>query len=314
MLYQHLLDELKKRNMTESAHNETQNASTTNGSKSRRITASMFFKKSLKQEESSKADETIQRLQEENRKLRQELNDANSRIHELESAARETEFRQQREISPLSPAPTLVRSATAPLYTNTREGVEDRDDDGRGETIDDDSYDGFSVEVEAATAGFEMEVEELLQIEETDETDSTTGSACTIPTANDKKSNSNRKLRQRMKRSSSNRRSGEDAYLNYFSRRSPPLESITEIDTRRNSSPHDNNDYCDYGDDLTTTSDLTASVAGDELSIDGGSLMSGRRLPLYAMKSLLRISSAESSQSHAISFVPDDEPVLFGEI
>ena len=313
--------------MTQNTQTETQNASTTNNSKSRRITANMFFKKSLKQEEPSKADETVQRLEEENRKLRQELNDANSRIRELESelesesVTREHKLRQQRETSLLSSAQTFQRSATAPLYTtNTREGAEDRDDDGRGETstVDDESDDGFSVEVEASTAGFDLEIEDLLEMEETDEIHSTTGSACTIPTGNDKKSNSHRKLRHR-----SRRRSGGNAHLNYFSRRSPPLESITEINTtRRNGSSsstrENNNDYCDYGDDMTTTSDLTASVAGDELVSNHHdarkSLMSGRRLPLSAMKSLLRASSAESAQLHEISFVSDDEPFLFGEI
>lgn len=317
--------------MTQNTHTETQNASTTNGSKPRRITASMFFKKALKQEESTspKADETIQRLEEENRKLRQELNDANSRIHELESesesVARENKLHQQREIPLLSSAQALLRSTTAPLYTmNAREGAEDRDDDDRGETssfVDDESCDGLSVEVEAATVGFDLVIDDLLEMEEMDEIESTTGSACTIPTGNDKKSKFHRKLRHR-----SRRRGGGNAHLNYFSRRSPPLESITEIDTtRRNSSsssPRDSSNYYDYGDDMTTTSDLTASVAGDDLvqshhDARKSSLMSGRRLPLSAMKSLLRASSAESAQSaqfHEISFVLDNEPVLYGEI
>jgi hypothetical protein len=275
----------------------------------------MFFKKALKQEEatSPKADETIQKLEEENRKLRQELNDANSRIHELESesesVARENKLHQQREIPLLSSAQALLRSTTAPLYTmNAREGAEDRDDDDRGETssfVDDESCDGLSVEVEAATVGFDLVKDDLLELEEMDEIESTTGSACTIPTGNDKKSKFHRKLRHR-----SRRRGGGNAHLNYFSRRSPPLESITEIDTtRRNSSsssPRDSSNYYDYdyGDDMTTTSDLTASVAGDDLvqshyDARKSSLMSGRRLPLSAMKSLLRA---------------DNEPVLYGEI
>jgi hypothetical protein len=302
MLYQHLLPLTKRKLNDNTNHTDTQSVSSTAGSNARRIAANMFFKKSLKQDVASKG-ETLQRLQDENRRLRQELKDAKSRIRELESAARVDQLQREE---------TTSSSKPSPLPSNAQESIEYRDDDGGGEDIVDESGD-FGVEVEATTTGSQIKGEVL---DTASDMHSTTSSARTIPTGNDLKSNLHRRqkeLRQQLRRSKSSigrRYSGEDAYLNYFSRLSTPLESITEIDTRRNVL-RDDDDY----DIASTTSDITASVASstmlDDESIDSFSLMSGRMLPLRAMKSLLRVSS---DQSDAISFVPDDETVLFGEI
>lgn len=296
--------------------NEIQN-STSSGFKARRSKASMFFKKAMRQDESIK-DETIERLQEEKRKLRQELNKAYSRIRELELLT----TRPNEQSMALSANQTAVSSEAELLYAS--EGVENRDDDSGHEDIDDE-IDGFSVEVAAITRGSTIQGE-FLDIE--NEIYSTAPSAQTVPTGNDKNSNFQRRehqLRQRLRRgdsstssksSGSNSRRGEDAFLDYFSRRnSPPLESITEIETRTCLS------YDDDDDMASTTSELTASVASsamlaDERFFGGGSLMSGKRIPLSAMKSLMRISSAESSEAESASglFVQDGEQVLFGEI
>jgi len=292
---------LKSRNskMTNDTHVETQNASTV-GSKARRITASMFFKKASKQEEQLK-DETIRKLQEENNKLRQELVDANSRIRKLESAERENR----------SPSP---KSTSDPSETETlaaREFVEHRDDDGWFEDIDD-NCDDFSVEVEAITVASSTGHELFNKYD--DETQSTTSSVCTTPTGNDKISNFQRRqhqIRDRLRRSTSNSSRGEKAHLNYFFRRSNPLEKASEMNTRRSLL----DDSSSVDSVASVTSDFSASfdssLVHDDKSADGRTLMSGRMLPLHAMKSLLRASSAESD---AVSFVPDNEPVLFGEI
>jgi len=304
--------------MTNDTNVETQNASTV-ASKARRITASMFFKKASKQEEQLK-DETIRKLQEENNKLRQELVDANSRrlqgennklrqelvdansrIRKLESAERENR----------SPSP---KSTSDPSETETlaaREFVEHRDDDGWFEDIDD-NCDDFSVEVEAITVASSTGHELFNKYD--DETQSTTSSVCTTPTGNDKISNFQRRqhqIRDRLRRSTSNSSRGEKAHLNYFFRRSNPLEKASEMNTRRSLL----DDSSSVDSVASVTSDFSASfdssLVPDDKSADGRTLMSGRMLPLHAMKSLLRASSAESD---AVSFVPDNEPVIFGEI
>ena len=282
---------------------ETQNTSAA-GFKARRIAASNFFKKALKKEELSK-DEIIRKLKDENRQLRQELNDANSRIRELESAASET---QTREIV-ISPS-IEISSVPSNIETlRSSKSFEKRDDEVSGEEIDGDS-DVFSVEVSAVSMG---SINQQESFDHGDEIQSISASACTIPTGNDKRSKSQRRqqeFQQKFRRSSSRRSRGEDAYLNYFSRRSQPLESITEVHKRSLL------DDSESGDEIeSATSDLSMSIDSssfeDDDATDASSLMSGRRIPLRAMKSLLRISSTDSD---ALSYIQDDEPVLFGEI
>lgn len=294
------MPEQMKAKLSDSSDSESQRSnSTTPGSKARRK-ASMLFKKVLKQGDESHKDEAMKKLQSENRKLRQELEDANSRIRELELLNRAQEKRLLEFAQP-TPNPSMEELHYTP------EGIEYRDDEGEK---------SFSVEVAAITRGNSVQGE-FLDIE--NEVHSTAPSAKTIPTGNDKKSNQQRKqhlMRQKLRRSNSNSSGssrsfhGEDAYLDYFSRRnSPPLESITEVETRPS--------YFEYDDISSATSELTASVSslGDEESIGSSTLMGGRRVSLYTMKSLLRISSERSEKSDTISFLPADENgVLFGEI
>ncbi len=305
MVNPNLLEQIKakmpeqmKAKLSDSSDSESQRSnSTTPGSKARRK-ASMLFKKVLKQGDESHKDGAVKKLQSENRKLRQELEDSNTRIRELELLNRAQE---QRLLTFVQPTPNPSMESYTP------EGMEYRDDEGEK---------SFSVEVAAITRGNSVQGE-FLDIE--NEIHSTAPSAKTVPTGNDKKSNQQRKqhlMRQKLRRSNSNSSGssrsfqGEDAYLDYFSRRnSPPLESITEVETRPS--------FFEYDEISSATSELTASVSsmGDEESIGSSSLMGGRRVSLYTMKSLLRISSERSEKSDTISFLPADENgVLFGEI
>jgi len=303
VLQQFLL--VTKGKMTENSNQtETQNTSTA-GFKASRMSASKFFKKALKKEELSK-DETIRRLQDENRELRQELKDANTRIRELESAAVSNQPRE----SVMAPLRELTSVPSTIKTRISRNSLEHRDDDVGGEGIDDES-DVFSVEVEAETMGAVIK-HEIFDNE--DEVHSISSSARTIPTGNDKISKFQRRqqeFRQKLRRSSSIRNRGDEAHLNYFSRRSPPLERITEINTRKNLL----DDTSSGEDSVSTTSDLSMSISSsmllDDEATDAMSLMSGRKVPLRTMKSLLRISSTDSD---TFSYVQDDEQVLFGEI
>jgi len=300
--------------MPDNSDNDTQYSNTsTPGAKARRK-ATMFIKKAFKHGDSdSQKEEAMKMLKEENRKLKQQLQAANSRIRQLELFNRAQSERLSDYAKP-TPIPF-------PDVQYTAEGTEYRDDDDGSEESKDPA-DSFSVEVAAITRGSKVQGE-FLDIE--NEIHSTAPSAKTIPAGNDKKSKQQRRqhqMRQKLRQSnsscsnsnSSRSFQGEDAYLDYFSRRSsPPMESITEIETIPSY-------FEDYYDMASTTSELTASVAsstmGDEESIDSRSLMLGRKLPLRAMKSLLRISSEKSEKSDTISFLPadDDSEVLFGEI
>lgn len=308
MVIQHFRQVTKGKMSNSSNHIETQNTLIA-GFKAHRISTSKFFKKALKKEDSSK-DEIIRKFQDENRELRQELNEANSRIRELESAAMANQTRAI-VISPSTEA-TSISSTTQNLHS--RYSFEYRDDDVSEAGMDDDP-DVFSVEVEATTSieqeSFDME----------DEIRSVSSSVKTIPTGNDKKSKLQRRqqeIRQKLRRSSSmpnrnsnpNRNRGEDAYLDYFSRRSRPLGSITEINTRMSLL-----DDVSSGDDTaSTTSDLSLSIGSsfvDDENTDAISLMSGRKVPLRTMKSLLRSSSGDSE---SLCYIQDDESGRFGEI
>ena len=294
------MPEQMKAKMLDSSDSESQRSnSTTPGSKARRK-ASMLFKKVLKQGDESHKDEATKKLKSENRKLRHELEDANIRIRELELLNRAQE---QRLLTFAQPTPNPLMEE----LHYTPEGMEYRDDEGEK---------SFSVEVAAITRGNSVQGE-FLDIE--NEIHSTAPSTKTVPTGNDKKSNQQRKqhlMRQKLRRSNSNSSGssrsfqGEDAYLDYFSRRnSHPLESITEVETRPS--------FFEYDEISSATSELTASVSslGDEESIGSSTLMGGRRVSLYTMKSLLRISSERSEKSDTISYLPADENgVLFGEI
>mmetsp|Transcript_25805 Transcript_25805/g.60500 ORF Transcript_25805/g.60500 Transcript_25805/m.60500 type:complete len:304 (+) Transcript_25805:118-1029(+) len=303
MVIQHFLPATKGEMTHSSNQIETHNQSTA-GSKARRISASKFFKKGKKKEELSK-DEIVKKLQDENDQLRKELNDANSRIRELESAAIEN---QTWEIA-ITPTRETGSVQSTTEASNARKSFEYRDDDVSGEEIDDDS-DVFSIEVEAARPVTQHE-----SFDHEDEVQSTSASASTIPTGNDKKSKLQRRQResrQKVRRGSGSRSRGEDAYLNYFSRRIPPLESVTETAMGRSLLDSDSGD-----DTASTTSDLSMSIASsffvEDETTETGSLMTGRKIPLRSMKSLLR-SSSTSTESDTLPYLQDDEPVLFGEI
>lgn len=303
MVIQHFLPATNGEMNNSSNQIETHNQST-GGFKARRISASKFFKKGKKKEELSK-DETIKKLQDENDQLRKELNDAYSRIRELESAAIEN---KTWEIA-IPPTRETTSAQSTTEASNSRKSFEYRDDDVSGEVIDDDS-DVFSIEVEAARTITQQE-----SSDHEDEIQSTSASAATIPTGNDKKSKLQRRQkesRQNVRRGSGSRNRGEDAYLNYFSRRIPPLESITEIAKARSLLDSDSVD-----DTASTTSDLSMSIASsffvEDETTETSSLMTGRKIPLRSMKSLLR-SSSTSTDSDTLPYLQDDEPVLFGEI
>ena len=311
-----------------------QNPMNAKGFKSRRKT-SMFFKKTARQDESSK-DETIKRLEEEKRKLKQELNKAYSRIRELELLTTRP-----------SPSMPIQESPSTSELLYTSESAENRDDDI--EVIDDEST-SFSVEIVTSTRG-STEQGEVLDIE--NEICSTTPSAATIPTGNNEKSYTQRRQdqlrlkvrlggrsissmsvggpssrssmsvgdpssRSRSGSSRSSRSNGREAHLDYFSRQnSPPLERIIEIQKRPN--------HCDDEDTNSTTSELTASVASSTMlaaerrmsssSGSSSSRMVGRNIPVPQMESLLRISSESTRgvESDTISYIDDDESGLFGE-
>ena len=140
MSSQNPLRPFTKLKMPDNSDNDSQNPESA-GSKARRK-ASMFFKKAMRQDESAK-DETIQKLQEEKRKLKQELDRAYSRIRELELLT--TRTNQIPTTSLEKPIPVSPEAASAEhLYAS--EGVENRDDDG-SDNDDDDESTGFSVEV-----------------------------------------------------------------------------------------------------------------------------------------------------------------------
>lgn len=304
--HQNFLQQMKPK-MPDNSDNDTQYSNTsTPGAKARRK-ATMFIKKAFKHDSDSQKEDAMKMLKEENRKLKQQLQAANSRIRQLEFFNR---AQSERLSDYAKPTPIQV-----PDVQYSAEGTEYRDDDDGSK----DPADAFSVEVAALTRGSKVQGE-FLDIE--NEIHSTAPSAKTIPTGNDKKSKQQRRqheMRHKLRRSNSSGSSGsrsfhgEDAYLDYFSRRSSPaLESITEIETIPS--------YFEDYEFASTTSELTASVAsstmGDEESTDSGSLMLGKRLPLQAMKSLLRISSEKSEKSDTITFasIDDDSEVLFGEI
>lgn len=293
--------------MTDGAHDHI---NTTTKHKTRRIKPGIFLKAKRQQES---ADESVQKLQQENRQLRQELDDANYRIRELEAAAAAaaaavTEQRQHRDLM-------LTSSSSATAVVRIRD-IDYRDD--HGDNNDDTDYDSdnfsiddFSVEVEAATA----ESPSQQHLSDNESLSVTSSSDRTIPTGNDKKSKLRRHLHlgRRGSSSSSSRRNNGDARRNSFTRRHP-MQSITEMNTSTaQRSLFDS--LHDYGDLVSTTSDLSSSVTSSALSTttaddDSTSLMAGRMLPLYAMKSLLRISSTDSDMISTV----DNESFLYGEI
>jgi len=290
----------------------------------------MFSKKGIKSEKLSK-DEIIQKLEEEKIKLQQELKSAKARIRRLESEARVKHLQQRETFQLQEPIVGLSRIGNVLI----EEGGENRDDDGYEQKSNDDP-ENFSVEVTAIASGISEDEKELLHdnIEmhslisvpssvllddsiEMHSVTSVTSSACTIPTGNDKKSKFSRcqhQLRQRLRRGSNRRYRGEDAHLGYFSKLRPPLERITESDTQQ-SFLAKLDDRDESSSTVSATSDLTASVASltstDDDSISESSQVTGRSVNLYAMKSLLQTNSGESD---VISFEPDDEHFLFGEI
>ena len=287
--------------MTDDAHDHV---NTTTRHKTRRIITPGIFLKAKRQQQQSADEIIIRRLQQENRQLRQELNDANYRIHELEAAAAAAiEQRQHRDLS-------LTSSSSATAVVRIRD-IDYRDDHGDNNDDADYDSDNFSIEVESATVESSSQQHlldnELLSV--------TSSSDRTIPTGNDKKSKHRRHLhlRRRWSSSSSSRRNNDDARRNYFTQRRP-MQSITEINTSTTQSSLLDG-LSDYDDLVSTTSDLSSSVTSSTLSttaIDDNStsLMAGRMLPLYAMKSLLRVSSTDSDMISTA----DNESVLYGEI
>mmetsp|Transcript_2754 Transcript_2754/g.6575 ORF Transcript_2754/g.6575 Transcript_2754/m.6575 type:complete len:308 (+) Transcript_2754:64-987(+) len=290
------------------------------GSKMGRPKIGMFFNNGTGRKESSSED-IVQRLLQENRQLRQELIDANNRIRELERAAPIPKESMEHYFPLSEPKPSDAESASA------RGAMDNRDDDSYA-LSDATQYDtdDFSVEVEASEVEFLMrelqqreDEEELLDF---DEEQSATPSACTIPTGNDKKSNTRRRqsqLRRRVRGSDRNRNEvpkNHDARHCYFpqQQRHSSIETITEM--AQNQSLLDL-----YGieDLISITSDLSSVSSSVEDNVStgtsnskGNSLMSGKMLPLYAMKSLLRISSTDSDFTSL--GLEDEESILLGEI
>jgi len=97
------------------------------------------------------------------------------------------------------------------------------------------------------------------------------------------------------------------------------METITEIRTQ----PKNDKNLLDaYGvvDLISTTSDLSSSVASSTrsdsilVSAHDGALLSGKMLPLQAMRSLLRISASDSDSDELSTELVEEESPLFGEI
>lgn len=97
------------------------------------------------------------------------------------------------------------------------------------------------------------------------------------------------------------------------------METITEIRTQ----PKKDKNLLDaYGvvDLISTTSDLSSSAASSTrsesilVSAHDSALLSGKMLPLQAMKSLLRISASDSYSDELSTELEEEESPLFGEI
>jgi len=284
----------------------------------------MFLKKKPKQkqegEESSQStlEKVIEKLLQENRQLRLEMSDANTRIKDLEAAVMANQSQQQHDPSPsLNPKPMAKKA----LHIRNKEPVDYRDDD--------DGYDGdrgsdnLSVEVQA----LDIELTTTQEEEFFDDLESTTSSARTVPTGNDQKSKFHRRqkqLRQRLRGGNRRRRNNDS---DYFTRREQrrTLGSINEINTQQSLL---DKYFDDDGDSRTTTSDLSSSlgasfgssiISDDDDSHAGNSLMSGKMPSLYVMKSLLRTSSTDTDaennfSSTSRSLLGDNDSTLFGEI
>jgi|Transcript_14109 hypothetical protein len=300
------------------------------GSKMGRSKIGMFFNNSPLRKDSS-SDEIVQKLLQENRQLRQDLSNANNRISKLEeavaaaAAVATTKESQERELSPtVRMSMPMSMSMSMPLgyhqATGIREAVDYRDDNSYAYSEDTEyEADDFSIEVEASAveSGIrqQREEDEPLDIAEVE---STTASACTIPTGNNKKSNSRRRqlhLHHILRGSGTRTRNTIDKNDD---RSSPPIESITQSKEERQRLLG----IYGFDDSISITSDLSSSVSSLKTAEDDNSrsslipgvdsLMSGRMLPLYAMRSLLRISSTDSDFISGV--IADDESSLFGEI
>jgi len=195
--------------MTDSAL--VKNAEKTPGSKAGLTKVAMFFSKGR---HGKSPEDMIQKLLQENRKLRKELKNANSRLLELEVAAALS--------TTIMTATSTENAPDDNTIEFTEDPSDDRDDNAHtyGGVAHQDS-DDFSVEVEASAFMKQHQRQKSVNF---DDIQSATGSACTIPTGNDKKSKSFRHqldLRRRMRggRSTSSRHSNNNgtASNRYFS-------------------------------------------------------------------------------------------------
>ena len=254
----------------------------------------MFFNHTPAQKDSP-SDDIVQRLLEENCKLRQDLSDANNRIRELEEKVESvsaTKEIQEHKTSIAAPKSTLLETHVM----EKQDTIDDRDDSSHISNDESEfDTDDFSIELDVSTVELTMQRYQSQELLDNDELQSTTSSACTTPTGNDKESNNRRRQSQLRRRLRGNGKSP-----NFYTQQRSLL------------------DIYGYDDDsVSVTSDLSCSVASSRLTkgnsfSEGGSLMSGRRLPLYDMKSLLRISSTDSDVISRSML--DNESTLLGEI